>query len=103
MSKEAREAKKAEREVIVRERLAELDKLEKAVKDGSHPEYHKLAQDIEEKRNRREKTLNNRMRLVESNIKNAVEAQKKAAYDQFHVLGPIDTPTINDAASAAKD
>ncbi|KAF7724169.1 hypothetical protein EC973_001241 [Apophysomyces ossiformis] len=99
MSKEAREAKKAEREVIVKERLAELDELEKAVKEGSHPEYHKLTQGIEEKRSRREKTLKTRMKLVENNIKNAVEAQKKAAYDQFH----ISTPTINDAASAAED
>ncbi|EIE83835.1 hypothetical protein RO3G_08540 [Rhizopus delemar RA 99-880] len=50
ISKEARDAKKAERETVIKEKLDELDRIEKAIKDGSHIKYQKLLSEIEEKK-----------------------------------------------------
>ncbi|KAI8374723.1 uncharacterized protein BYT42DRAFT_417064 [Radiomyces spectabilis] len=85
ISKEAREARKAEREIIIKERLAELDKLEKAVKNESHAEYHKLLRDIEAKRTKKVNATESRHSLAEMNIRSAFIAQKKVAFDQFYV------------------
>ncbi|CAO3654752.1 unnamed protein product [Mucor hiemalis] len=84
MSKEAREAKKAQRDIIIRERLNELDKLEKAVKDGSHSEYHKLLSDIEHKRTKMLCVAEMRRSFAEGNINNFFDSQKNAAYSQFY-------------------
>ncbi|KAG0734603.1 hypothetical protein G6F23_012247 [Rhizopus arrhizus] len=50
ISKEARDAKKVERETVIKEKLDELDRIEKAIKDGSHIKYQKLLSEIEEKK-----------------------------------------------------
>ncbi|KAF1807565.1 hypothetical protein FB192DRAFT_1356367 [Mucor lusitanicus] len=84
ISKEAREAKKAQRDLIIKERLTELDKLEKAVKDGSHSEYHKLLSDIESKRTRMLSVAEMRRSLAEGNVNNFFNSQKYAAYSQYY-------------------
>ncbi|GAA5810322.1 hypothetical protein MFLAVUS_003743 [Mucor flavus] len=84
MSKEARDAKKAQRDKVIKERLNELDKLEKAVKDGSHSEYHKLLSNIEQKRKNMLHVAEMRRSLAEINILNFFDSQKNAAYSQFY-------------------
>ncbi|KAI8645086.1 hypothetical protein BD408DRAFT_412219 [Parasitella parasitica] len=84
ISKEAREAKKAQRDLIMKERLTELDKLEKAVKDGSHSEYHKLLSDIESKRSKMLSVAEMRRSLAEGNVNNFFNSQKYAAYSQYY-------------------
>ncbi|CAO3633496.1 unnamed protein product [Mucor fragilis] len=89
ISKEAREAKKAQRDLIIKERqvenqLTELDKLEKAVKDGSHSEYHKLLSDIESKRTKMLSVAEMRRSLAEGNVNNFFNSQKYAAYSQYY-------------------
>ncbi|KAG2211348.1 hypothetical protein INT46_002046 [Mucor plumbeus] len=84
ISKEAREAKKAQRDLIIKERLTELDKLEKAVKDGSHSEYHKLLNDIETKRTKMLNVAEMRRSLAEGNVNNFFNSQKYAAYSQYY-------------------
>ncbi len=61
-------------------RLDELDKLEKAVKDGSHTEYHKLITDIEQKRTKMLYFAEVRRSLAEGNVNNFFNSQKNAAY-----------------------
>ncbi|KAI9345088.1 hypothetical protein BD770DRAFT_328708 [Pilaira anomala] len=85
VTKEAREAKKAQRDKVIKERLNELDKLEKAVKDGSHSEYHKLLSNIEKKRNSMLHVAEKRRSLAEINILNFFNSQKNAAFSQFYV------------------
>ncbi|KAL0074525.1 hypothetical protein F4703DRAFT_1355904 [Phycomyces blakesleeanus] len=85
MSKEAREAKRAERDAVIKERLAELDKIEKAVKDHSHPDYHRLMEDMKVKHEQKRLAIESRHDLIEMNIKNALTCQHKMAYDQFYV------------------
>ncbi|CEP12963.1 hypothetical protein [Parasitella parasitica] len=84
ISKEAREAKKAQRDLIMKERLTELDNLEKAVKDGSHFEYHKLLSDIESKRSKMLSVAEMRRSFAEGNVNNFFNAQKYAAYSQYY-------------------
>ncbi|KAK4517222.1 uncharacterized protein ATC70_000554 [Mucor velutinosus] len=84
ISKEAREAKKAQRDIIIKERLTELDKLEKAVKDGSHSEYHRLLSDIESKRTKMLSVAEMRRSLAEGNVNNFFNSQKYAAYSQYY-------------------
>ncbi|KAI9012691.1 hypothetical protein CLU79DRAFT_769743 [Phycomyces nitens] len=84
MSKEAREAKRAERDAVIKERLAELDKIEKAVKDHSHPDYLRLMEDMKAKHEQKRQAIESRHNLVEMNIKNALTCQHKMAYDQFY-------------------
>ncbi|KAL9538028.1 hypothetical protein MBANPS3_011253 [Mucor bainieri] len=91
ISKEAREAKKAQRDLIIKERqaenpLTELDKLEKAVKDGSHSEYHKLLSDIESKRTKMLSVAEMRRSLAEGNVNNFFNSQKYAAYSQYYKM-----------------
>ncbi|KAI7889387.1 uncharacterized protein EV154DRAFT_285332 [Mucor mucedo] len=118
VSKEARDAKKAQRDIIIRERLNELDKLEKAVKDGSHSEYHKLLSDIEQKRTKMLFVAEMRRSLAEGNVVNFFNAQKNAAYSQYYVrfvtpnkktfffitlfstVGQISSPKIHDSTCA---
>ncbi|KAI8356753.1 hypothetical protein EDC96DRAFT_515348 [Choanephora cucurbitarum] len=84
LTKEAREAKKAQRDFVIKERLEELDKLEQAVKDGSHIEYHKLLSNIEEKRAKMLNVAEMRRSLAESIVINFFNWQKEAAYSQYH-------------------
>ncbi|KAI8329574.1 hypothetical protein BD560DRAFT_416644 [Blakeslea trispora] len=84
LTKEAREAKRAQRDLVIRERLEELDKLEQAVKDGSHLEYHKLLSSIEEKRAKMLSVAEMRRSLAESIVINFFNWQKDAAYSQYH-------------------
>ncbi|KAI7898466.1 uncharacterized protein BX663DRAFT_524805 [Cokeromyces recurvatus] len=84
LSKEAKEAKRAQREIIIKERLNELDKLEQAVRDGSHSEYHKLLKEIETKRAKRLNVAKMRRSLAEGNITKFFHSQKYAAYSQFY-------------------
>ncbi|KAI8978108.1 hypothetical protein BDB01DRAFT_800834 [Pilobolus umbonatus] len=84
MTKEAREAKKAHRDSIIKERLSELDKLEKAVRDGSHTEYHRLLGDIEQKRNKMTSVAEIRRSLAEGNINNFFQSQRDIAYSQYY-------------------
>ncbi|KAG0738058.1 hypothetical protein G6F57_007581 [Rhizopus arrhizus] len=84
ISKEAREAKKAQRESIIKEKLDELDKIEKAVKDGSHTEYHKLLAEIEEKRSRMLIVAQMRRSLAEGTVYNLFKSQKECAYSQYY-------------------
>lgn len=69
-------------------RLTELDKLEKAVKDGSHSEYHKLLSDIESKRTKMLSVAEMRRSLAEGNVNNFFNSQKYAAYSQYYVSCP---------------
>ncbi|ORX52862.1 hypothetical protein DM01DRAFT_1336648 [Hesseltinella vesiculosa] len=85
LSKEAKDAKKAEREVMIKKKLAELDQLEKTVKDHSHEEYHKLLEDIQAKRSKKLTVAQGRHSLMESNFRNGFLAQKKSAFDKFHL------------------
>lgn len=62
-----------------------MDKLEKAVKDGSHSEYHKLLSNIEKKRNKMLHVAEKRRSLAEINILNFFNSQKNAAFSQFYV------------------
>lgn len=66
-------------------RLNELDKLEKAVKDGSHSEYLKLLSDIEQKRTKQLYVAKMRRSLAERNVTNFFNSQKNAAYSQYYV------------------
>jgi hypothetical protein len=66
-------------------RLNELDKLEKAVKDGSHSEYHKLLSDIEQKRTKKLYVAEMRRSLAEGNVTKFFNSQKNAAYSQYYV------------------
>ncbi|RCI03061.1 hypothetical protein CU098_012193 [Rhizopus stolonifer] len=84
LSKEAREAKKAQRDLAIKERLEELDKLEQAVKDGSHSEYHKLLSNIEQKRANMLHVVEKRRSLAEGIVTNFFNWQKNAAYSQYH-------------------
>ncbi|KAI9018510.1 hypothetical protein CLU79DRAFT_720715 [Phycomyces nitens] len=86
MTKEAKEAKKAQRDVIVKGRLSELEKLERAVKNGSHPDYLQLLQDIEAKRDEKRHRAEARHELIEKGIRKMILAQKKSAYDQYHIV-----------------
>ncbi|KAI7871814.1 hypothetical protein BDF14DRAFT_1759200 [Spinellus fusiger] len=83
MTKEAREAKKAQREAIVQQRLAELDSLEKAVQQGTHPDYLQLLQDIEAKRDEKRTRAHARHTLTGETIGRITQAQHKMALDQF--------------------
>lgn len=62
-----------------------MDKLEKAVKDGSHSEYHKLLSDIEQKRTKTLFVAEMRRSLAEGNVVNFFNSQKNAAYSQYYV------------------
>ncbi|KAI9470492.1 MAG: hypothetical protein EXX96DRAFT_584522 [Benjaminiella poitrasii] len=84
LSKEAKEAKRAQRDTIIKERLSELDKLEQAIKDGSHSEYHKLLKEIEYKRTNRLNVAEMRKSLAEGNVTNFFNSQKYAAYSQYY-------------------
>ncbi|CAO3634480.1 unnamed protein product [Cunninghamella echinulata] len=85
LSKEAKDARKAERDIIIKKKLAELDTLERTVKDQSHEEYHKLLEEIQSKRNKKLTVAQGRHALMETNFKNGFLAQKKSAYDKFHL------------------
>lgn len=92
-----------------------MDKLEKAVKDGSHSEYHKLLSDIEHKRTKMLCVAEMRRSFAEGNINNFFDSQKNAAYSQFYVkcynflllffihlhcniiVGQTSSPTIHDS------
>lgn len=67
-------------------RLDELDKIEKAVKDGSHTEYHKLLAEIEEKRSRMLIVAQMRRSLTEGTVYNLFKSQKECAYSQYYVI-----------------
>ena len=58
--------------------------LEKAVKDGSHTEYHKLLSDIEQKRTKMLYVAEMRRSLAEGNVSNFFNSQKNAAYSQYY-------------------
>ncbi|KAL0082771.1 hypothetical protein J3Q64DRAFT_1753080 [Phycomyces blakesleeanus] len=85
MTKEAKEAKKAQREIIIKSRLSELEKLERAVKNGSHPDYLQLLRDIEAKRDEKRHRAEARHELIEKGIRKMILAQEKIAYDQYHL------------------
>ncbi|CAO3630834.1 unnamed protein product [Cunninghamella blakesleeana] len=85
LSKEAKDARKAEREIVIKKKLAELDVLERTVKDQSHEEYHKLLEEIQSKRNKKLTVAQGRHALMESNFKNGFLATKKSAFDKFHL------------------
>ncbi|KAI8968538.1 hypothetical protein BDF20DRAFT_186994 [Mycotypha africana] len=82
--KGAKEAKKAEREVIIKERLRQLEEIEQAVKSGTHAEYHKLLHDIESKRAKMLKIAELRRSFAEGNVLNFFNSQKYAAYSQYY-------------------
>lgn len=67
-------------------RLNELEKLEKTVKDGSNREYHKLLENIEEKRAKMANVAEMRRSFAEGTVTNFYNAQKYAAYSQYHVM-----------------
>ncbi|CEG74208.1 hypothetical protein RMATCC62417_09452 [Rhizopus microsporus] len=84
VSKEAKEARKAERENTIKEKLNELDKIEKAVRDGSHAEYHKLLAKIEDKRNKMLIVAKMRRSLAEGVVYNLFNSQRECAYSQYY-------------------
>ncbi|KAG1049337.1 hypothetical protein G6F43_008330 [Rhizopus delemar] len=86
ISKEARDAKKAERETVIKEKLDELDRIEKAIKDGSHIKYQKLLSEIEEKKSRMLIVAKMKRSLAEGTIYNLYNSQKECAYSQHHVV-----------------
>ncbi|KAI8142035.1 hypothetical protein BJV82DRAFT_670144 [Fennellomyces sp. T-0311] len=83
MTKEAREAKKAQREAAVKEKLAELDQLEQTVKSGTHPEYVKLINEIESKRAARIKVTQASYEHYMANFTETFETTRKAANDHY--------------------
>ncbi|ORZ08656.1 hypothetical protein BCR42DRAFT_424635, partial [Absidia repens] len=85
LSKEAKDARKAEREIIVKKKLGELEILEQKVKDQSHEEYQKLLEEIQSKRTKKLNVAKGRHTLMEANFKNGFLAQKKSAFDKFHL------------------
>ncbi|KAI8071510.1 hypothetical protein BC940DRAFT_293039 [Gongronella butleri] len=85
LSKEAKDARKAERELVIKKKLAELDMLERTVKDHSHEEYHKLLEEIQAKRTKKLSVAEGRHELMESNFRNGFLAQKKSAFDKYHL------------------
>ncbi|KAI7867802.1 hypothetical protein BDF14DRAFT_1799158 [Spinellus fusiger] len=85
MSKEAKEAKKAERDFIIQQRLSDLEKIEESVKNHSHPEYHRLMEEIKTKYSEKKKEVEISYTLVETNYRNILSSQHKMANDQFHV------------------
>ncbi|KAI8089675.1 uncharacterized protein BX664DRAFT_333623 [Halteromyces radiatus] len=85
LSKEAKDARKAEREIIVKKKLSELEALERTVKDQSHEEYQKLLEELQSKRSKKLSVAQGRHALMESNFKNGFLAQKKSAFDKFYV------------------
>lgn len=66
-------------------RLNELDKIEKAVRDGSHAEYHKLLAKIEDKRNKMLIVAKMRRSLAEGVVYNLFNSQRECAYSQYYV------------------
>lgn len=66
--------------------MAELDKLEQAVVDRSHPEYLKLVQEIENKHAERVKKAQSELHYSELNFKNTFDQVCKAAFDHFQVI-----------------
>ncbi|SAM03925.1 hypothetical protein [Absidia glauca] len=84
LSKEAKDARKAERGIIVKKKLDELESLEQMVKDQSHEEYQSLLKEIQDKRAEKLDVAQGRHALMETHFKNGYLAQKKAAFDKFH-------------------
>ncbi|KAJ8661189.1 hypothetical protein O0I10_002937, partial [Lichtheimia ornata] len=85
MTKETREARRAQRKAEAKEKLAELDRLEKAVKEGNHPEYLKLIEEIEEKRIHRLKVGEAQYQHAMRNQTAIMEAARKSANDHFQL------------------
>lgn len=67
-------------------RLDELDRIEKAIKDGSHIKYQKLLSEIEEKKSRMLIVAKMKRSLAEGTIYNLYNSQKECAYSQHHVV-----------------
>ncbi|KAI8329432.1 hypothetical protein BC941DRAFT_476367 [Chlamydoabsidia padenii] len=85
LSKEAKDSRRAEREIIVKKKLGELEAFEEKVRNQSHEGYKTLLQDIQAKRNKKLVVAQDRHALMASNFKNGFLAQKKSAEDQFHL------------------
>ncbi|CAO3699407.1 unnamed protein product [Rhizopus stolonifer] len=83
-TKETKGVKKPLRDNTVKEKLEELDKIEKEVKDGSHIDYHKLLAKIEEKRNRMLLVAKIKRSLAEGTVYSLFKSQKESACSQFH-------------------
>lgn len=71
--------------LLIHVRLAELDRLEKAVKKGNHPEYLKLIEEIEEKRSQRLKVGEAQYQYAMRNQTAIMEAARKSANDHFQL------------------
>ncbi|KAI8341480.1 hypothetical protein BC941DRAFT_417003 [Chlamydoabsidia padenii] len=84
LTKEAKDARKAERGIIVKKKLDELETLEQLVKDQSHVQYQKLLKEIQDKRNQKLGVAQGRFALMETHFRNGFLAQKKSAFDKFY-------------------
>lgn len=65
--------------------MAELDELEQAVENGTHPEFLHLLKEIENKRANRIRITQARYQFEEANYRATFVATQKAADDQYMV------------------
>lgn len=66
-------------------RLAELDELEQAVKNGTHPEYLRLLKEIENKREKRIRVTKAQYELALQNQNAVLDTIRKASKDNLVV------------------
>jgi hypothetical protein len=59
------------------------------VKDQSHEEYQNLLKEIQDKRAEKLDVAQGRHALMETHFRNGYLAQRKAAFDKFHVSGSM--------------
>jgi hypothetical protein len=70
---------------MIESRLEALDQAEKAIKDGSHDQYHQLLDDVESKRTRMLHIIQARRTSTENSITRFFTSQKDIAYSQYYV------------------
>ncbi|KAI8880601.1 hypothetical protein K501DRAFT_254804 [Backusella circina FSU 941] len=78
-----KEAEKTSRDIDRKKRLDELDQVEKAIKDGSHAEYHRLLNEVENKRAKMLHIIQARRASAQSSITRFFTSQKDIAYSQY--------------------
>ncbi|RUS34879.1 hypothetical protein BC938DRAFT_478043 [Jimgerdemannia flammicorona] len=82
----SREEKKARREALLQERLAELDTMQRQVEEGTHPGFRQELDDIETKRRRKLQIAQTRLEYTRVSTRKFFHAAEKQAFDDFAVF-----------------
>ncbi|KAI8370607.1 uncharacterized protein BYT42DRAFT_95603 [Radiomyces spectabilis] len=84
--KHSKDTKASQRSEKRKERLAELENIERAIMNGTQADYNNLLQDIQLKKDRSVDAIGRKRDLQQVNIRNNFVSLEKMAHDEYQVI-----------------